>query len=192
MLAPIAIAATSPFLAYRTAVHIVGGFAGIICLALLLIQPLLAAGWLPGVGLPRARRWHRRVGAAIVIAVLLHVGFLFATSPVDMLDALLLVAPTPFSIYGVISMWCIGLTALLATARHVLKLPYGPWRLVHSMLAVVIVGTAAAHAFLIEGAMGANSKRALILVMLIAVTAAAVEMNLLRPYRQRRALLRLR
>jgi predicted ferric reductase len=192
MLGPIAIAAMSPFLAYRTAVHIVGGFAGIICLALLLIQPLLAAGWLSGVGLPQARRWHRWVGAAIVIAVLLHVGFLFATSPVDMLDALLLVAPTPFSVYGVISMWCIGLTVLLATARHVLKLPYGPWRLTHSLLAVVIAGTAGAHAFLIEGAMGANSKGALILVMLIAVTAAAVEMNLLRPYRQRRALLKVR
>lgn len=105
-----------------------------------------------------------------------------------MLDALLLVAPTPFSVYGVISMWCIGLTAVLATARQVLKLSYGPWRLIHSILAIVIVGTAAAHAFLIEGAMGANSKLVLIIVTLVAVTAAALEMNLLRPYRQRRAL----
>ena len=41
--APVLIAAASPYLAYRNAAYITGGFAGIIALALLVIQPLLAA-----------------------------------------------------------------------------------------------------------------------------------------------------
>jgi len=36
------------------------------------------------------------VGAAIILCVVLYVGGLFLTSPPGTLDALLLVAPTPF------------------------------------------------------------------------------------------------
>ncbi|MBW9080720.1 ferric reductase-like transmembrane domain-containing protein [Rhizobium pusense] len=188
MIGPIVIAATSPYLAYRTAVHIAGGLAGIIGMALLLVQPLLAAGWLPGVGLPRLRTLHRWVGIAIVVAVLLHVGFLYLTSPLDTMDALLFVAPAPFSVFGVTSMWVIVLTVLLSITRRILKLPYGTWRLIHSVLAAIVAATTAMHAFLIQGTMGPNSKLIVILVMLITVTLAAIELNLLRPYRQRRAL----
>ena len=49
MAAPVLIAAGSPYLAYRNLPYIVGGFAGIVCLSLFVIQPLLAAGYLPGV-----------------------------------------------------------------------------------------------------------------------------------------------
>ena len=46
---PVLIAAASPYLAYRNLPYIVGGFAGIVCLALFVVQPLLAAGYLPGI-----------------------------------------------------------------------------------------------------------------------------------------------
>ncbi len=45
---PIAVAATSPFLAWRDPVYIIAGFAGVVSMALLLLQPLLAGGYLPG------------------------------------------------------------------------------------------------------------------------------------------------
>jgi hypothetical protein len=45
---PIAAAAASPLLEWRGSVYILGGFAGIIALGLLLIQPLLIGGYLPG------------------------------------------------------------------------------------------------------------------------------------------------
>ena len=46
--APIALAAASPQLAWRGPVYIAAGFAGIAGLGLLLVQPLLVGGWLPG------------------------------------------------------------------------------------------------------------------------------------------------
>ena len=45
---PIAAAAASPLLAWRDPVYIAAGFAGIVGLALLLVQPLLIGGYLPG------------------------------------------------------------------------------------------------------------------------------------------------
>jgi hypothetical protein len=38
----------SPLLAWRSIVHGASGFAGIVAMALMPVQPLLAAGYLPG------------------------------------------------------------------------------------------------------------------------------------------------
>jgi len=56
------------------------GFAGIVGLALLLIQPLLIGGYLPGPSPSRARRLHPWFGGLLVAAVVLHVGALWITS----------------------------------------------------------------------------------------------------------------
>ena len=118
---PIGVAATSPLLAWREPVYIVAGFAGVFALALLLVQPLLAGGRLPGLPGVRGRRVHRRVGAALVAAVVLHVAGLWVTSPPDVIDALLLRSPTPFSLWGVIAMWATFAAALSAALRGHLR-----------------------------------------------------------------------
>jgi hypothetical protein len=105
MIGPVVLAAFSPYLTSRNLAYIVGGFAGIFGLSLLLLQPLLPAGYLAGSEGPAGRRWHRRLGVAIVVAVALHVAGLYLASPPDTIDALLLVSPTPFSVYGVTAMW---------------------------------------------------------------------------------------
>ncbi|HLM41009.1 MAG TPA: ferric reductase, partial [Microvirga sp.] len=46
MIVPVAVAAFSPYLASRNMPYIVGGFAGIVGLSLLFLQPLLPAGYL--------------------------------------------------------------------------------------------------------------------------------------------------
>ena len=74
VLVPIAAAAASPLLAWRGPVYIVAGFAGIIALGLMLVQPLLAGGYLPGLSAYRGRRAHHWIGGALVVAVLVHVG----------------------------------------------------------------------------------------------------------------------
>src|ERR671910_1338186 len=74
MIVPVAVAALSPSLASRNIPYIVGGFAGIVGLSLLFLQPLLPAGYLAGSEGPAGRRWHRWLGLAIVVAVALHVG----------------------------------------------------------------------------------------------------------------------
>ncbi|KKL79791.1 hypothetical protein LCGC14_2011250, partial [marine sediment metagenome] len=66
---PVVAATQSPLLAWRQPVYIVAGLAGVVTLPLLLLQPLLAADRLPGLGRMRALRLHRLMGALLVGAV---------------------------------------------------------------------------------------------------------------------------
>lgn len=181
VLGPVLIATTSPYLGYRNPAYIVGGFAGIVGLALLAVQPLLAAGYLPGAKTDTGRKWHRWAGMAITACVLLHVGGLYLTSAPDTLDALLLVAPTPFSVYGVLAMWGIFATVVLVTLRRRLGLRYPVWRIIHNGLALIVVIATVIHALLIEGAMEPLSKWTLCLVVLGVTVATLLDLRVIRP-----------
>ena len=165
---PIAVAATSPLLQWRQPIYIAAGLAGVLGLALLLVQPLLAAGLLPGLAGPSGRRVHRWTGAALLLSVLLHVAGLWVTSPPDVIDALLLASPTPFSAWGVLAMWAVIAAALLALLRRRLRLRWAAWRLAHVGLGIVIAASTVLHALLIEGTMGTASKIALCTLVLAA------------------------
>ncbi len=183
VIAPVAIAAASPLQAYRGAAYVAASLAGILSLGLLLVQPLLAAGYLPGLTLARERRLHVAVGAALLVAVAIHVGGLLIASPPDAIDALLLRAPTPFSVWGVTAMWALVATAFVVALRGHRKLRPRGWRGVHNTLsAIVVVGTVI-HALQIAGTMGSVSKWLLCLAALAATGVASVHMHL----RRRRA-----
>lgn len=171
-LVPLALAGTSELLAYRGPVYILACFAGIIALALVLVQPLLIAGYLPGLSGYLGRRAHVWIGGALVSAVVVHVGGLWIANPPDMVDALLLMSPTLFSPFGVIAMWTIFATALMAAFRRRLGLAPRTWRLAHMSLAVVIVTGSVVHSLLIEGTMETISKA--VLCALVAGAAAKV------------------
>ncbi len=178
LLVPIAAAAASPLLAWRQAVYIVGGFAGVVALGLLLVQPVLIGGFLPGVSAHRGRSAHRLIGALLLAAVVIHVGALWITSPPDVIDALLFASPTPFSAWGVIAMWAIFATALLAVFRRGLRLQPRTWRIGHKALAVIIVGGTVVHALLIEGTMETMSKIALCALVVIATARAIADFGM--------------
>jgi predicted ferric reductase len=163
---PILLAATSPYLQWRDAIYIAACFAGIIGLGLLLVQPLLIAGYLPGLSAFRARSVHHWIGGALVLAIVVHVAGLWITSPPDMLDALLFRSPTLFSPFGVVAMWAIFATAILALFRR--RLGLQTWRITHLSLAAVIVGGSVIHGMLIEGTMETMSKAALCVLVLAA------------------------
>lgn len=171
---PIALAAASPYLQWRDAIYIAAGFAGILALGLLLVQPLLIAGYLPGFSAYRARRVHHWIGAVMVAAIVVHVAGLWFTSPPDMADALLFRSPTPFSPFGVVAMWAIFAVALLAAFRR--RLGLQTWRLVHMSLAAVIVIGSVVHAVLIEGTMETVSKAALCALVLAAAGKVMVDL----------------
>src|SRR4029077_14065008 len=158
---PIAAAAFSPLLAWRGPVYILAGFAGIVALGLVLVQPLLIGGYLPGLSAYRGRRAHHWIGGALALAVVIHVAGLRRTTPPDMIDALTFSSPTPFSPFGVIAMWAIFAVALLALLRRRLGLRLRTWRIAHMLLAIVIVAGSVIHAILIEGTMETVSKVAL-------------------------------
>jgi predicted ferric reductase len=177
---PIAAAAASPLLAWRDAVYILAGFAGIIALGLVLAQPLLIGGYLPGLAAYRGRRAHHWIGGALVVAILVHVAGLWITSPPDMIDALLLTSPTPFSPFGVIAMWAIFAVALLAALRRRLGLRPRTWRIAHMSLAVIIVAGSVVHAMLVEGTMETVSKAVLCALVLGAAIKVMVDLRVWR------------
>jgi predicted ferric reductase len=174
---PIAAAAASPLLAWREPVYILAGFAGIIAMALLLLQPLLARGTLPGLSAKRGRVVHRWTGGVLVAAVVIHVAALWITSPPDVVDALLLASPTPFSVWGVIAMWAVFASALLAALRRRLGLHPRTWRLAHTILAVAIAVGSVVHALLIEGTMETVSKAALGALVLAATVKVVADLR---------------
>ncbi|WP_281927785.1 ferric reductase-like transmembrane domain-containing protein [Roseibium album] len=177
LLIPVAAAAASPLLQWRQPVYIAAGFAGIIAMALLLVQPLLAGGYLPGLARQRGRRLHRWVGGVLVLAVIVHVAGLWITSPPDVIDALLFRSPTPFSVWGVIAMWAVFAAALLAAIRRRLQLRPRTWRLAHTSLALVIVAGSVIHALLIEGTMETMTKVALCGLVLAAFLKAFADLK---------------
>ena len=170
---PIAVAATSPLLAWRDPVYVVAGFAGVIALSLLLIQPLLAGGYLPGLSGPGGRRMHRWVGGGLLAATVLHVAGLWVTSPPDVIDALLFRSPTPFSVWGVIALWAVLAAASVAAFRRRLRRRAREWRFAHTALASVVVVGTVIHAMQIEGTMGTLSK-AILCALALAATAWVV------------------
>jgi predicted ferric reductase len=165
---PIAAAALSPQLEWRHPVYIAAGFAGIVAMSLLLVQPLLIGGYLPGLSPRGSRRLHRWIGGILVAAVAVHVGALWITSAPDVVDALLFASPTPFSVWGVIAMWATFAAALFAAVRRRLRLRPRTWRIGHTSLTIVIVMCTVVHAILIEGTMESFSKLALCALILVA------------------------
>lgn len=148
----------SPLLQWRGPVYIAAGFFGVIAMSLLLLQPLLIAGLLPGLTVVRRRAIHKWVGAALVVSIAAHVIGLWLTSAPDVIDALLFVSPTPFSAWGVIAMWSLFAAALLVAMRRKLRLSARLWRMGHRVLVGITVIGSVVHAILIEGAMGTVSK----------------------------------
>lgn len=167
LIAPFVIAVMSPLLEWRGPVYILAGFAGICALSLLLAQPLLAAGKLAGLAAQRGRKMHRWVGAALCLAVILHVGGLWITSPPDVIDALLLASPTRHAIWGVAAMWAVFAAAAIVPLRR--RIPLRIWRMTHTILTTIVVTGSIVHALLIEGTMGTVSKA--LLCALIAINA---------------------
>ena len=165
---PIAAAAVSPQLEWRHPVYIAAGFAGIIALSLLLVQPLAVGGYLPGLSAHGSQRMHRWIGGMLVTAVVFHVGALWVTSPPDVVDALLFASPTPFSAWGVIAMWATFSAALFAALRRRLRVRPRTWRIGHTFLAAIIVVGTLVHTLLIDGTMETVSKVALCALALVA------------------------
>jgi len=173
------VAAGSEYLQYRSFVYVAAGFAGVFALALLLVQPLLAAGLLPGFPMRTGRWVHRWTGAALLLATAAHVVGLWITSPPDMVDALTFTAPTAFSVFGVVAMWALIAAALLASVRKKLGIRPQVWRLAHTTAACFVVVASVAHAILIEGTMGTVSKSVMCVVV---IGAMALTVGHLKPW----------
>ncbi|MFD2208074.1 ferric reductase-like transmembrane domain-containing protein [Kiloniella antarctica] len=170
---PIVAAMCSPLLAWRDPIYIIAGLAGVIAMALLFVQPVLAGGYLRDLSRLQSRQVHRIIGGILVMMILIHVIGLWITSPPDVIDALLFSSPTPFSVWGVIAMWALFASALTVLLRHRLRINPRMWRFIHTGFAVLIVPSSVIHALLIIGTMETTSKRVLC-GLVVAVTAKVI------------------
>ena len=186
VIVPLVAAATSPLLAWRDPIYILAGFAGVLGMTLILFQPLLAGGYLPGFPVPRGRRVHRWIGGALICAILVHVVGLWITSPPDVIDVLLFRSPTPFSVWGNIAMWAAFGAALLAGFRKRLAIKPALWRLGHTILAATVVGGSVVHALLIDGTMEPVSKAGLCLLAVLATAKVIMDLRVWASFRRRR------
>ncbi len=162
---PLGVAASSPLLAWRDPVYVIAGFAGVVALALLLVQPLLVGGYLPLTG-RQGRRVHRGLGVLLVALVTAHVAGLWITSPPDVIDTLLFASPAPFAPWGVIAMWAMVAAAMIAVFRQ--RLGARRFRVAHGAAVLVVVIASVGHAMLIDGTMGMMSKAVLCLLVIAA------------------------
>lgn len=169
----ILLAANSPLLAWREPMYIVAGFAGVLAMAVLLLQPLLANKQFAGLPALSAQRFHRWNGLLLVLLVVVHVIGLWITSPPDVIDALLFRSATQFSVWGVLAMWCVFITAIFALFRRRLKIRPNTWKLIHLVLAIVIVVCSVVHALLIDGTMEIFSK-SLLAISVLGLTALTI------------------
>lgn len=165
---PLIGAMNSPLLAWRQPIYIIAGFAGIIAMCLLLVQPLLIAGHLFPIKGPTARRIHQAIGAMLALSLLAHVIGLWITSPPDVVDALLFRSPTQFSAWGVIAMWAVFAATILAARHRIKRWPPSLWRKTHIPLVSTAVIGSVIHALLIDGTMETWSKIALCFSVLAA------------------------
>jgi len=125
-----------------------------------------------------SRYMHNITGGALILAIVLHVGGLYITSPPDVIDALLFRSPTPFSLWGVLGMWALFASSLIAIFRYRLisrlKITYANWRLVHAGLGLFIALCTIAHALMIEGTMETTTKLGLCLIVFLSTFWAIV------------------
>jgi predicted ferric reductase len=181
---PLGAAMVSPLLAWRDPIYILSGFAGILGLVLLLFQPLMIGGYLPGFSAVSRRTAHRWSGMGLLVLVLVHVIGLWITSPPDVIDALLFASPTAFSLWGVIAMWALFFSAILVVFQRKLAIRRRIWRVIHVCLALLIVTGSVVHAYLIDGTMEQISK--IILCILVIAATGRVAFKLWRRAKGRR------
>lgn len=162
---PVIAAGFSPLLAWRQPIYILAGFAGIVALVLLMFQPLMAYGHVPGLKRAQGTRVHRWLGTGILLLIVVHVAGLWITSPPDVIDALLFRSPTPFSLWGVIAMWALFFSGILAAVRRKIRWRARTWRVMHKTFGVVVVVGSIVHALLIDGTMESVSKIILCIVV---------------------------
>lgn len=161
------LALRSPLLEWREPVYIVAGLAGVLALVALVLQPLFALKITAGIRARSAQTLHRANGLLLLMLVIVHVIGLWITSPPDVIDALLFRSATQFSLWGVIAMWCVFITASIALFRRKLKFRAHTWKVIHLLLALVIVMCTGVHAILIDGTMETVTKALLCLVLIV-------------------------
>ncbi len=133
-------------------------------------------------GLDAVLQYHRSISFVALAFILAHPVIIVIRRP-ELLELLNPITATWNARFGLMSLW--GLVLLIATSvwRKRLRLPYEWWRLLHGVLAVVIVVTALVHigrvGYYVDGAV----KRGLWILMSVVFVGLLVNIRVITPIR---------
>lgn len=187
-LLPMAIALAPPRPASAGFVPELGRLLGLLGLGVLIAQAAISGRqrWFaPGLGQDDLLQFHRVVGIGGLALVLCHPLLMFAGDPAFLAwldpraDALRAITLAGLGV---------ALLALVVSSlwRQALRISYEHWRLLHGVLAIVVVAGGLGHALMAGHLTGAGWKQATLGLLAFASVALVLETRLLRPWRLRR------
>lgn len=161
--------------------RLAGKQAGLLGMAVLLVQPLLAARlrWMERpFGQDRLLRFHRLMGAAALALLVVHPVLLAAGSRWSLLYSLSV--PWPI-LLGKAALVLLAMLVAAAWAFGRLPLTYERWRTGHGVAAVLVLVLGAGHAFIVGDDVGAAPLHTLVPAALAAVLAVVLYHRVIRP-----------
>ncbi len=165
-----------------------GAVAGLLGLGLMITQSLSSgrlASIAPEYGADNLAHFHRHIGGIAVVLVLCHPILLVAAEP-----AFVAYLDPRVNAIRALSLWslllALALIALSGFRRETLGLSYEHWRLLHGVLAVVIIVLGTGHALMVDHYLDAPWKKAALTVLAAAAVAVVVLSRLIRPWLARR------
>lgn len=157
------------------------GFVGLAVLGLQFAVTARSNGVDAPYGLDVVLRFHKEMSFVGFAFVLTHPTILFVSGAAEW--ALLDVVDAPWRArLGVTSVVALALIVVTSVWRERLRLRYEVWRLVHGLLAVVVVVTALAHIELVGHYVSGPWRRALWAVMSLSVVVLLVWVRVVKPF----------
>jgi predicted ferric reductase len=126
-------------------------------------------------------QYHRQISYVATAFVLAHPVILFVTDP-GTLELLNPVTAPWRARLGLLAVVALLLVISLSVWRRQVRLPYEWWRLTHGLLAIVVVGAALAHIYLVGYYVDTVWKQGLWALMSLAFVTLLVWTRLVRPY----------
>ena len=140
------------------------GFLALVVFALQFALTARFQGVAAPFGMDALIQYHRQIAFVALAFALAHPVLLFLEDPAKL--ALLDVVHAPNRArFGVGALACVLLIAGISVGRHMLRLSYESWQLLHGLLAVAVVGLSLAHAVGVGHYTGRPMTRALWIVL---------------------------
>ena len=165
----------------EVALRLAGKHAGLLGLAVLLLQPVLAARfhWLERpLGQDRLLRFHRLMAVVALVLLAAHPVLLAAGSRWELLYSL----SVPWPIWlGKIALALLAVAVVVSLAFGRLPVTYERWRFAHVPAVALVLLLGAAHAFVVGHDVGAAPLHTLVPVALALALWAALHQRVIRP-----------
>jgi predicted ferric reductase len=166
---------------WMTEMSVALGFVGLSMLGLQFVvtarSRLLASPY----GMDLVLRFHRGISLVAFTFILAHPILLFITDPATL--ELLRVWDAPWRArFGVLSVVALIAIVVTSTWRERVRLSYEAWRLLHGILAVVIVATALVHVQLVGHYVSTVWKQALWAVLSVSLVSVLFHVRVIQPF----------